>query len=43
MEQDLNALTQHWYDRTRMVEKAHFTRITIICTTLLGGSIQPCP
>jgi hypothetical protein len=29
MEQDLNALTQHWYDRTRMVEKAHFTRCAL--------------
>ena len=29
MEQDLNTLTQHWYDRTRMVEKAHFTRCAL--------------
>ena len=29
MEQDLNALTQHWYERTRTVEKAHFTRCAL--------------
>jgi hypothetical protein len=29
MEQDLNALTLHWYDRTRTVEKAHFTRCAL--------------
>ena len=29
MEQDLNALTCHWYNRTRIVEKAHFTRCSL--------------
>ena len=29
MEQDLNAVTLHWYDRTRIVEKADFTRCAL--------------
>jgi hypothetical protein len=29
MEQDLNALIHHWYNRTRIVEKAHFTRCSL--------------
>jgi hypothetical protein len=47
MEQDLNAVTRHWYDRTRTVEKAHFTRCTLFrrrhvalgCVTIVCTSL----
>jgi hypothetical protein len=47
MEQDLNALTYHWYNRTRMVEKAHFTRcglfrkrhVILGCVTIVCTSL----
>jgi hypothetical protein len=47
MEQDLNAVTLHWYDRTRIVEKAHFTRCALFrrrhvalgCVTIVCTSL----
>ncbi len=47
MEQDLNAVTRHWYDRTRIVEKAHFTRCALFrrrhvalgCVTIVCTSL----
>ena len=47
MEQDLNAVTRHWYDRTRIVEKAHFTRCALFrrrhvalgCVTIVSTSL----
>ena len=47
MEQDLNAVTRHWYDRTRIVEKAHFTRcarfrrrhVALGCVTIVCTSL----
>jgi hypothetical protein len=47
MEQDLNAVTRHWYDRTRTVEKAHFTRCALFrrrhvalgCVTIVCTSL----
>ena len=47
MEQDLNAVTRHWYERTRIVEKAHFTRCALFrrrhvalgCVTIVSTSL----
>ena len=47
MEQDLNAVTRHWYGRTRIVEKAHFTRCALFrrrhvalgCVTIVCTSL----
>src|SRR6202035_1627612 len=47
MEQDLNAVTRHWYERTRIVEKAHFTRCALFrrrhvalgCVTIVCTSL----
>ena len=47
MEQDLNAVIRHWYDRTRTVEKAHFTRCALFrrrhvalgCVTIVSTSL----